>query len=51
MISPNDLSLLGELLKLEEKDTVLLEREGHFYQRSLPTVSDALRSFLTNLSA
>ena len=51
MISPNDLSLLGDLLKLEEKDTVLLEREGHFYQRSLPIVSDALRAFLADLSA
>ena len=49
MISPNDLSMLGEMLRLEEKDTVLLEREGHFYQRSLPTVSDTLRIFLANL--
>ncbi|MGD9397604.1 MAG: dienelactone hydrolase family protein [Candidatus Thorarchaeota archaeon] len=51
MISPNDLSILRELLKLEEEDTVLLEREGHFYQWSLPSVSKTLRIFLENLSS
>ncbi|MFX1606632.1 MAG: alpha/beta hydrolase [Promethearchaeota archaeon] len=50
MIPPNDLILLRELLQLDEKNSVLLEREGHFYQWSLPSVSAILRSFLKNLA-
>ena len=50
MIPPNDLTELSKLLELEDKDTVLLEREGHFYQWSLPSVSATIRTFLGNLS-
>lgn len=46
MIPSDDLGLLSKLIGSNDIETVLLDREGHFYQRSMPVVIERVRSFL-----
>jgi alpha/beta superfamily hydrolase len=46
MIPSDDLGLLSKLIGSNGIETVLLEREGHFYQRSMSVVIERVKSFL-----
>jgi alpha/beta superfamily hydrolase len=50
MIPSDDLDFLTEVIGLEHEDSVILEGEGHFYERTLPLVVSTIRVFIRNLS-
>ena len=50
MISSNDLTFLTEVIGLDSKYSVLLEGEGHFYQRTMPFVVSNISAFIRTLS-
>jgi hypothetical protein len=51
MIPSDDLAFLSEAIGLELEDSVLLEREGHFYQRTLPLVLSTIRAFIRGFTS
>jgi alpha/beta superfamily hydrolase len=51
MIPFDDLITLAEAIRLDPTNAVLLEDEGHFYQRSLLDVVTSIREFIRNLYA
>lgn len=50
MVPSDDLAFLTEIIGLELEDSLLLDGEGHFYQRTLPLVVSAIRAFIRALS-
>jgi alpha/beta superfamily hydrolase len=50
MILPDDLDYLTEILGLAPEDSILLEGESHFYQKSLPFVVSTISAFIRSLS-
>jgi alpha/beta superfamily hydrolase len=51
MIPSDDIAFLSEAIGLELEDSVLLEREGHFYQRTLPLVLSTIRAFIRGFTS
>lgn len=49
MIPYNDLKKLAEIIKVEPGNCVFLEREGHFYQRTMPLVASTTYAFIKKL--
>ncbi|MFW9806423.1 MAG: alpha/beta hydrolase [Candidatus Thorarchaeota archaeon] len=49
MIPFTDLEFFGLILGLDDKQTIPIEGEGHFYQRSLPMVETSIKVFLSEL--
>lgn len=50
MIPSNDLAFLTEVIGLKPEASILLEGEGHFYERTLPLVVPAIRAFIRDFS-
>ena len=50
MIPPDNLTRLTKILGLKPEDSILLEGEGHFYQRTLPIVVSTISAFVRDLS-
>lgn len=50
MIPSDDITFLTETIGLELEDSVLIEGEGHFYQRTMPLVISTIRAFIRDLS-
>ena len=50
MIPPDDLAILSEAIGAVSKISVLLEGEGHFYQRATSRVVSEIQTFIRNLS-
>lgn len=51
MVPPADIETMSKLIGSEEIETVFIEGEGHFYQRSLERVMDKVRTFLVKFTA
>jgi hypothetical protein len=51
MVPPADIETMSKLLGSDVIETVCLEGEGHFYQRSLERVMDKVSTFLVKFSA
>ena len=51
MIPFDDLIVLAEEIRLDPINIVLLDGEGHFYQRALPEVVTSIREFIRGLYA
>ena len=49
MIPIHDLTVLAEAIGLEKTNKVVLDGEGHFYQRTLPDVVTSVRKFISGL--
>lgn len=49
MIPVHDLTVLAEAIGLEDTNTIVLDGEGHFYQRTLPEVVASIREFVRGL--
>lgn len=50
MIPSDDITFLTGTIGLELEDSVLIEGEGHFYQRTMPLVISTIRAFIRDLS-
>jgi pimeloyl-ACP methyl ester carboxylesterase len=51
MVPSDNLFTLAEEIGLDPVNTVLLDGEGHFYQRALPEVVTSIREFIRSLYA
>jgi len=51
MVPPADIETMSKLIGSNEIETVSIEGEGHFYQRSLERVMDKVRTFLVKFTS
>lgn len=51
MVPPADIETLSNLTRSEDIETVFIEGEGHFYQKSLERVMEKVSNFLVKFTA